>query len=833
MKKTIQSIFFAFSLLAIMTGGCALLSTPAPAADTAVPSPVFLPTQTPIREIWDEIKLVTADNPLEYPNPTDNYESAPIYQGNLSLEKDTRWLFDLETGKLKEDIGEASTGLLITGSNDQGDQPVLFFVYQKGGWNLGYAPVSAPDFTFGNYFQELKSPVQQFQLSITEGGKILKISNQEGFTYTHTFSEPMFARAKKINTFIQVGPQSTLRVNTLTLQQKQDGIMTAQIPTPQPAGSMYQYIFHVSPEGKDSNPGTQAAPFASLERARDGIRLINHAMSGDILVVLHGGVYPVLQAIQLGVADSGQNGHQIIYRAAEGEQPVFSGGMTFGNWEALPGNQIWKSSLPPETQLFRQLYINGRRSQRAVFKTTLTGLRNAPGEHSEQDGIVIAAGKLPALARPQDLELHWIYDWKDMRLPARGMDANPDGSQTLWLLQPYYSSALAMGSPNHQWIPGFDRPFYLENALEFLDQPGEWYYNAETHELFYWPLPGEEMKTAETVIPQAQSLLELAGGPLGQEVHDLVFEGLTFAYAGWTRASKVGTFGWQAQSLISGDHEEMTPAHIHLSAAHDIRFEKNQFIHLGASALGLGNNTQNITVRGNLFHDISDAAIVVGHWDDAYIRAPLLQAQPKDNFILDNRINQAGVEYWGASGINAYYVENLQIVHNELSNLPYTGISLGWGWSSTTDSTTCRDNRVAYNLITDLSQRARDAGGIYTLGQQPGTVVEGNVIRRMKGDYACLYPDEGSAFITYRDNVCDTAPFWLHLWINTIHDIEIQNTYSNVAGKLNRGVNIHIANTVIVNGQNWPPEAGTILKQAGLEPGYEYLQDWLKKFDVP
>ena len=419
-----------------------------------------------------------------------------------------------------------------------------------------------------------------------------------------------------------------------------------------------------------------------------------------------------------------------------------------------------------------------------------------------------------------------------MRLRVRDIEDNQDGTKSIRMLQPYFSYAVGMGSSDHPWFPKYNVPFYLENALELLDQPGEWYYNPESHELFYLPRDGEDMSTAHVVIPQTQSLLSINGGAIGQEVHDLVLEGLTFAYAGWTRASEVGTFGWQAQVQINKDTLEMTPAHVYFSSAHNIDVEKCRFIHLGASALGLGNNTENITIQGNLFQDISEAAIVVGHWDDAYITSPLLQSQPRNNVIEDNLIDHAGVEYWGAAGINAYYVENLQIIHNEISNLPYTGISLGWGWSSTPDSTTSSHNHIAYNLIADITQRARDAGGIYTLGQQPETVIEGNVIRRMGGDYACLYPDEGSAYITYLNNVCDSAPFWAHIWINTIHDIKIKNTFTNVNRIENNGRNIDIENLVLIHGQDWTSEAMAIMKSAGLEENYEYLHTWLANPDV-
>jgi hypothetical protein len=185
-----------------------------------------------------------------------------------------------------------------------------------------------------------------------------------------------------------------------------------------------------------------------------------------------------------------------------------------------------------------------------------------------------------------------------------------------------------------------------------------------------------------------------------------------------------------------------------------------------------------------------------------------------------------GVEYWGAPAITAYYVNHMQIIHNEISNVPYSGISVGWGWSSWTDSTTAHDNLVAYNLITDITQRARDGGGIYTLSHQPNTVIEGNVIRRMKGDYACLYADEGSGFYAFQNNVCDSAPMWFTF---TGHDNKLLNTYTNVQKSRNWDAGVEIENTVYINGQEWTPEAQAIIDNAGLESMYSYLHDWLDK----
>ncbi len=829
--KTILSRLPAFLLIIAILASCApdsevptMDATTAPIPSTVTPQPTS--TLVTIPERWSEISLIAGPSGLSHSNATDNYDGTPIPQSAVTLDKDVRWVIDMKVGKLKEDIGEASTGILLQGFREDGSQPVLFFVYQVGAWNLGYAATAAPDYTFGEYFSQLNDPSQHFEITISNGGKRLEIRNDHGFEYQHEFKEPLFANTKSVEVQAQFGPHTTLDISSLSIYLKQAGqIVVASVPSPMPSNEQgFEYILHVSPSGDDNNPGTEDLPFATIEHARDVVSLLNTDMTGSILVLVHGGVYEIKRPISFSIRDSGNNGFKIIYRAAEGETPVISGGVAVSGWQTVPNSPMWKTILLPETVLFRNLYVNGVRASRAASEGTITGLRDTP----ERDGFLVSSSKLPEISRPQDMELHWIYDWKDIRLRVRDIEVNQDGAKNIRMLQPYFSYAVGMGSSEHPWFPKYNVPFYLENALELLDQPGEWYYNPETRELFYLPRDGEDMSTAHVVIPQTRSLLEIKGGAIGQEVHDLVFEGLTFAYAGWIRASEVGTFGWQAQVQISKNGLEMTPAHVYFSSAHHIDVEKCRFLYLGASGVGLGNNTEDIAIRGNLFHDISDAAIVVGHWDDAYITMPSLQSQPRNNVIENNLIDHAGVEYWGAAGINAYYVENLQIIHNEISDLPYTGISMGWGWSSTTDSTTSNHNHIAYNLITNITQHARDAGGIYTLGQQPGTVVEENVISRMGGDYACLYPDEGSAYISYLNNVCDSAPFWAHIWINSIHDIQIENTFTNVNRIENKGRNIDIKNLVFIDGQNWTPEALSIMDNAGLEDQYDFLHMWLE-----
>lgn len=840
MKKTPLFLVVLALVLVACEDRPALETDSKSVAITMAAAPTRLPSPTAPTPIWKAHPLIDNSSPVTFANSSADYQRKSIYGSGIAFNTDTRWVADVQVDKLVQDVGEASTGIVLTGYREDGAYQTFFLVYQWGRWSLGYQPDSeSSDFIYWKTMESLRTPTQHFVLTISHSGTRVTLVNDQGFKFQNTLPSRVFDDVHVVTTSAQIGPQTKITLSKLSVEQSQNEVFVSPglpydfvTPTRMATGNNRpEYIFYVAVNGSDYNPGTSDRPFATIEKARNVIRTINKTMRGSVVVYIHGGTYLVSRPIQFSQEDSGENGYDIVYRAVEGESPVFSGGVEVRGWQQLPNSRIWKTNLG-NVKDFRQLYVNGIRAQRAASQEPITGMRWQAGNVSDRDGIVVSADKLPDLLRPQDLELHWIYDWNDMRLPAQSIDENSDDTETIWMKQPYFSYALWMGNNGHNWHPKFDIPFYLENGFELLDSLGEWYYNHDTHELFYMPREGENMNNVKTIIPQTQTLMEITGGLVGQEVHNISFEGLSFSYAGWTRASEVGTFGWQAQDLIKfpgwGEYShEMTPSHIQINSAYNIRFERCRFEHLGAVGLGLIHNVHDVIVQGNLFYDISDGAIVIGHWDDAYITAPLIQAASHNNLLANNLIRDVGLEYWGAPAITAYYVNNIQIVHNEISNIPYTGISVGWGWSHTTDSTTAHDNHISHNSITDLTQRARDGGGIYTLGQQPGTMIEGNVVRRMRDDYACLYPDEGSAYLTFMDNVCDTAPEWLHLWIDTIHDNRILDTYTNVTRNENRGVNIQIENVVYIDGQAWIPEAQAIIDSAGVEPAYSYLHSWL------
>lgn len=130
-----------------------------------------------------------------------------------------------------------------------------------------------------------------------------------------------------------------------------------------------------------SGGGSAERPFATLYQAQLAVRELLRTKGmpeHGIRVVVHGGSYRLAQAAQFIPEDSGTPGNPVVYTAASGEKPVFSGGLPVTGWRKLetatPGlpsaaiGHVWVARAPEVGAApldFRQLYVNGRKAVRA------------------------------------------------------------------------------------------------------------------------------------------------------------------------------------------------------------------------------------------------------------------------------------------------------------------------------------------------------------------------------------------------------------------------------------------------------------------------------------
>ncbi|MDF2924631.1 MAG: hypothetical protein K0R57_3545 [Paenibacillaceae bacterium] len=515
---------------------------------------------------------------------------------------------------------------------------------------------------------------------------------------------------------------------------------------------------YVSPGGSDSNPGTAEAPVATVSRAQDLVRAMNSNMAGDITVYLGGGTYALSDTLLWTGQDSGTNGYYIRYTNKDGEIPVLSGGRAITGWSAVEGSGIW--SAPAGSVPFRQLYVNGSRAVRARSET----LYSAISYNADRSGFIVDGEVLGQWDGADQLELSWYKGWRHSRAVVDRIIPGADpGTYEVIMKQPYFNWMTTSGYLAHG--PNL-YGFQLENAKELLDRPGEWYLDSGTQTVYYWPLPGENPAASEIIAPQVQTLASLQG-TLDEPVQYLEFSGISFRHGTWMQPSEQGISTIQGDVVASGLNQkgglnqgEKITGNILLHAAQHIRFERNRFEHMGAAGIVLEYGTSDVSLTGNIFTDISAAAIIAGDLADAY---PADSRQvTRRNTIDNNVIYNAANEYWGSTGIFALYVEELSILHNELYDLPYSAISVGWGWDGHTSSTVMKNNVVEGNHIHHYMYKLRDGGGVYTLGRQPGSMISRNLIHDQIHVYGGIYLDAGSSYISVQENITYKVPMNIH-----------------------------------------------------------------------
>ena len=496
------------------------------------------------------------------------------------------------------------------------------------------------------------------------------------------------------------------------------------------AGSM-KADFHVLPKGNDANPGTKDAPFASLGKARDAVRsLVKKGLTQDVTVLVRGGTYALAAPLTFGPQDSGTAEHAITYAACPGDKPVISGGRAITGWKK--GNKgTWTVELPDVRAgkwSFRQLFADGVRLRRGRFPNG-DGLLRVKRVSADVKEIVLDQAPSPGDLAGKDAELVMYQNWSISRVP---IVSSQGATVRLSVPMGWIGHGPATTASPH-------KPCIIENALEFVDEPGEWYLDRKTGVLTYKAAEGENPNDRQFVAPVAEQLVVVHGGT-GSPVRDVHFKGLTFAHTAWP----LPTFGYLG--IQAGHHgTEMKaatyvlPLAIEFAQAVGCTLERCGVRHTGACGVGFGAACQGNRIVGCEFDDIGGNGVVVG-WrgrgkshridlaGDASLSADWKDPAdaPKDNEVTNCVLHRCGAVNHGCVAVFDAFCVGTKITHNLVAHMPYTGISIGFRWD--TSKTTQRDTLVAHNHIHDCMVMLADGGGIYTLGWQPGTVLRGNLI---------------------------------------------------------------------------------------------------------
>ena len=550
----------------------------------------------------------------------------------------------------------------------------------------------------------------------------------------------------------------------------------------------------ISPKGSDFNDGTRQSPKATLtsalRQAREWRRTEDNRIQGGITIYMEGGTYAFYEPVFIRPEDSGTKESPTIIHSVDDEKVILSGGISINGWKKQ--GKVWVADVPVFNGRpldFRQLWVNGKKAVRARDVEDFEKMNRICSVDEKNEILYVPAVSIRRLidnkgnlkAKYAEMVLHQMWCVANLRI--RSVEVQGD------------SAAIRFHQPEsriqfeHPWPrpmvtkDGHNSAFYLTNACELQDVPGEWYHDMDARKVYYYPREGEKMQEAEVIVPAVETLVRVEG-TVDRPVCHIRFEKITFSYTTWMRPSEKGHVPLQAGMYLT-DGYRIGPkmqrndlnhpldnqgwlgrpaAAVRVVAARQIDFERCRFEHLGSTGLDYEEAVQGGVVRGCLFRDIAGNGLLVGSFSPA-AHETHLPYDPADRreVCTQQQINncyftEIGNEDWGCLAIAAGYVGDVNIEHNEISEVPYSGISLGWGWTQTVNC--MRNNRVHANLIHHYAKHMYDVAGIYTLGSQPKSYVTENCVHSIyKPGYVhdpnhwfYLYTDEGSSFITVRDN---------------------------------------------------------------------------------
>jgi hypothetical protein len=588
----------------------------------------------------------------------------------------------------------------------------------------------------------------------------------------------------------------------------------------------------VAPGGSDKNNGSQTQPLASISFALDTLRDQQQQQAGEMAqkatphIILRGGIYQMVRPIS--------PNSPLTIEAAPGEHPILSGGWEIRSWHKLETrvsrlpkiaqDKVWVADVPRiggQPLAFRQLWINDNKAIRARNPNGSTLARLIFWNKSNQTATIPAATLLGANSLA-GLEMTIDQVWEIAVLRVKSIRI--EGTNALIQFQQPESKI----EFEHPWPPviiktNYHAPFFLANTVEFLDSPGEWFEDLWAGKIYYWPREGEDMTKAKVFAPALETLVQIEGSS-AKPVTNIQFKGITFAYTTWLRPSQQGHVPLQAGMFLLEAKKlspKGTPYHrgldnlawigrppgaVAVKNASHVIFENCTFEHLASAGLDFQSGTHDNLVQGCTFRDIGGTGLQLGEFSDTNVETHVPYNPPDESEICsadtisNNLFTGCGTEDWGCPGICIGYARNISITHNEVCHLPYTGISVGWGWTKMTNAS--RDNFVFANHVHHVGLRLGDLAGIYTLSAQPGTVIAENSVSDIRpGPYVpdpnhwfYIYLDEGSSFITVRDNWCPAGKFM-----------------KNANGPGNVWTN------------NGPQVSGQIKNAAGLEPTFKDL----------
>ena len=548
--------------------------------------------------------------------------------------------------------------------------------------------------------------------------------------------------------------------------------------------------------------------------------------NSDVSIVLDPGEYFVENTIDLGAFNT-ENQLAIVSENTKNPATI-SGGKHIDGFEPYE-NGIYRAKVETGT-VSRQLFVDGVRATRARSEGEL---QNCEVITLNGRKVLATSTDLGDITQPKVLEFVYHEQWKAPRILSD--EIRYDESLEKWVVEFNGENKQNWNDMIYSAVP-ITTPEWIENSYSLLDEPGEWYLDTDTDYLYYMPRPFENLDNV--VMPVTEKIFT-AKGTYDKPAKNIVFKNINFSDTAWLKPSTERAMdgGQNELDMKISDTGYLIDGAIEFENAHNIEISDCSFTHMGSIAIKMWGAIQNCNIEENEFYDISASALAIGEVGDTEeIYNPVEEKSIKDITVKNNYIRKYGVDYHSSAAIGLGYLKDSEISHNEICDGMYSGIHYGWGWANQIDVIT-RNLRINNNYIHNVMNKdLYDCGAIYLLGVTGGinamNYASGNYLKDVKNSYGAIYPDNGSCYWTFTNNVIDQSEFdsyikdigrdkpefcWLHSWSSDQKHIYAYDNYSSFNKYLDKGKNTDIEQAAIYENADWPEEALKIIDNSGVE----------------